>query len=949
MEFDDEEILQGFIEESLEHLADIENDLLSIEEHGVNIDEELVNKVFRAAHSIKGSAGFMGLTGIQELSHAIENVLGLIRGRKLIPDSEIIHVLLLAADQLQEMINDIQSSNDVDISAHLQPLHAIFTGTFQPAVTDVRPLEPEAESLTDQKEPPPGRQAEQALTAMQPPPFTTEVPEVDHRVATENIAPTTPAEQRSTSAMPTGNGASKTETSIRVNLSLLDTLMTLAGELVLSRNQLLKTIGSNDSRSTEAVSQHIDLITSELQEAIMLTRMQPIGNVFNKFPRIVRDLAKELNKTIELTIVGKDVELDRTIIETINDPLTHLIRNAVDHGIEPPQQRRLQGKPATGKVTLKAYHEAGQVVIEIADDGKGIDGEALAASAVRRGLLSLEQARVMSEKEKVNLIFLPGFSTAARVTNVSGRGVGMDVVKTNLDQLGGHVEILSELGLGTTISIKLPLTLAIIPCQIIMTGGERYAIPQVNLEELLRISAAQVKERIERVGDAQVVRLRDTLLPLVRLADIIGLERHYQDEQGEPGARDRRQRIADRRSRSSPPAGTDPSSADATDKPLICRAEVDRRSATASALNIVVVSTGSMKYGLIVDRLLDSEEVVIKPLGRFLQRCKEYAGTTIMGDGRIALILDVANLARMANLTSLDNSDRAVEISRARENATRASQGRQALLIFHSSASEQFAVPLAQVERIEKIKSSEIKILGGRRVTRYRDGSLPLVRIDDVAVAEPLAEVDNLVVIVFNLGHRLVGLLATGPVDTMEITAEIDDVTLKQPGISGSLLIGSTTTMLVNIAELVQGVFPDWWSQSTALPGAIASASHAPVLLSTDDTGPYSAEIRGYMTGGEYELIPHEKELTSWNLLEQERPLPMMLIDLAGPEGIVRHDDETDSSPSRSAGVPAIALAPVAGNHDDRRHRSNAETDSAAEPDRRRLPAKEDRLYRRHS
>jgi len=729
MEFEDDEILQGFIEESLEHLADIENDLLSIEEGGADIDEELVNKVFRAAHSIKGGAGFMGLTAIQELSHASENVLGLIRSKKLIPNPEIINVLLLASDQLRRMIEDVQNSNGVDISAHLDPLNAIAEGTFghsqpaqpakqTPAVEKAAPPPAEAEQPVAEaaipapgKEPVPEPELEVELEAA----LEEEPPEPDDpdRLENEDIIPIAPARGANTVQDGERRSSGKVETSIRVNVSLLDSLMTLAGELVLSRNQLLQTIGTDDFRNAEAVGQRIDLITSELQEAIMLTRMQPIGNVFNKFPRVVRDLSKKLGKKIDLTIVGKDVELDKTIIEAINDPLTHLIRNSVDHGIELPSDRKKMGKSETGIVILKAYHEAGQVVIEIRDDGKGIDGDALAASAVNKGLLTADQVKVMSEKEKVNLIFLPGFSTAAKVTDVSGRGVGMDVVKTNLDQLGGHVDIISEVGHGTTISIKLPLTLAIIPCQIIMTGGERYAIPQVNLEELLRIPATQVKERVERVGDAEVVRLRGNLLPLIRLSDVIGLERTYWDDKEQAFKKDRREMISDRRSKSSPLFGTSDKSEPEPPK-VATRSVIDRRYAAASALNIVVVSTGSMKYGLVVDRLLDSEEIVIKPLGRHLQQCKGYAGATIMGDGRIALILDVANLARMANLTSLDGTDRAAELAHSLEEAIKAKKDKQALLIFRSSESEQFAVPLNQVERIEKIKATDIENLGGR-------------------------------------------------------------------------------------------------------------------------------------------------------------------------------------------------------------------------------------------
>ncbi|MDX9896916.1 MAG: chemotaxis protein CheA, partial [Desulfofustis sp.] len=625
MHIEDDEILQGFIEESLEHLADIETDLLAIEETAENIDDDLVNKVFRAAHSIKGGAGFMGLTTIQELSHAMENVLGMIRGKTLVPTPEIINVLLLASDQLQQMIEDIQNSNEVDIKSHLIPLNAIANGEFSAAATpgkrQVRASQATAEEASSPNDPPAASGANESsapTTTFQTETEPDRAPAGLDRSEQDDANDPLDVEQQEelfddsgvfsplehltpgNSAKENGSAAKgKVETSIRVHVSLLDQLMTLAGELVLSRNQLLQTIGGEDFRNMEAVGQRIDLITSELQEAIMLTRMQPIGNVFNKFPRVVRDLSKKLGKKIDLTIIGKDVELDKTIIEAINDPLTHLVRNSVDHGIEMPEERKKLGKSESGVVVLKAFHEAGQVVIEIIDDGRGIDGDALAASAVNKGLLTVEQTQAMSEKEKVNLIFLPGFSTAKQVTDVSGRGVGMDVVKTNLDQLGGHVDIISEVGQGTTISVKLPLTLAIIPCQIIMTGGERYAIPQVNLEELLRIPAHQVKERIERVGTAEVVRLRGNLLPLIRLADVIGADRTYYDPMEDSFKRDRRKQISDRRSQESPLFRDKDKKQDesAAESKRPSRALSDRRVSPASALNIVVVSTGSIKYG----------------------------------------------------------------------------------------------------------------------------------------------------------------------------------------------------------------------------------------------------------------------------------------------------------------------------------------------------------------
>jgi len=927
MEIEDDEILQGFIEESLEHLADIENDLLAIEEAGANIDEDLVNKVFRAAHSIKGGAGFMGLTAIQSLSHSTENVLGMIRSKKLIPTPEIVNVLLMASDELQSMIEDVHNSNDTDISSHVDPLDAIADGTFsqpaadaepasQPAVEEVVAAEQEEAAAEPdiEVEPEPEPEPEVEVEVEVAP---TPVAAVVEPVTPEPVAPT-PAGQAAKSKAPP---PTKAETSLRVHVSLLDSLMNLAGELVLSRNQLLQTIGSDDLRNAEAVGQRIDLITSELQEAIMLTRMQPIGNVFNKFPRVVRDLAKKLNKTIDLTIVGKDVELDKTIIESINDPLTHLVRNSVDHGIEMPADRKKIGKPENGLVILKAYHEAGQVVIEISDDGKGLDGEALAASAVNKGLISPEQAQAMSDKEKVNLIFLPGFSTAAAVTDVSGRGVGMDVVKTNLDQLGGNVDIISEKGNGTTISIKLPLTLAIIPCQIIETGGERYAIPQVNLEELLRIPASQVKERVERVGDAEVVRLRGTLLPLIRLSDVIGAKRTYFDHHEQDVKDDRREIISDRRGKDSPLFNEQSSSnsfdnrRQPSDRP---RSVLDRRSSASSALNIVVVSTGSMKYGLIVDRLQDSEEIVIKPLGRHLQQCKGYAGATIMGDGRIALILDVSNLARMAHLTSLDGSDRAAEVAKAAEDAINAKKDKQSLLIFQNSSTEHFGVPLNQVERIEKIKRSDIEDLGGKRVMKYRGGSLSLICVDDVAMVEPLAEDENLIVIVFNIAKRAVGLLAIGPIDALEVTADIDDTTLSQPGIMGSIIIEDHTTMLVNVFEMVQNLFPQWFEEQEKFDfDQLEEEGPAPTILIAEDSKFFRNQVKGYMTEVGYNVIEAEDGLEGWNKLEEHSDeITLLVTDIEMPNMNGFELTQRIRADGRYSDLPIIALTTLASAED---------------------------------
>jgi two-component system, chemotaxis family, sensor kinase CheA len=1075
MSIQDDETLQMYLEESLDHLADIENDLLAIEENGADINEDLVNKVYRAAHSIKGGAGFMGLTNIKNLTHEMENILGKIRSREMVPRPDIINVLLKAADALKDLMNDIRNSNEIDISDHVcalqaileaggsvpsakpsRPAAAVQEGTASPmtrpdeagrdgnislaaldggptlqvsaqtiaplfeqskfvylvkmdVAADIQgagktcqsvleemeqtgtiiqanfPVHPAADldkdwepdvpvmlilfgsilkpgdinilfeiksrqilelrsdyrlySLHDDQEPaepdgPASRAAVQSKFIEMPEPAqtATESTEPEAAQCEPESLPDTAAEDDQVSPEPeyvtpvTANSDESTpsqksakfehDTSLRVHVSLLDQLMTLAGELVLSRNQLMQSITSADQRGSEIAGQRIDLITSELQEAIMLTRMQSIGNVFNKFPRVVRDLAQTLKKQIELALEGKDVELDKTIIEAIGDPLTHLVRNSVDHGIETPEVRRRAGKNPTGNIYLKAYHEAGQVNIEITDDGKGLDGNKLAAKAIEKGLISEDQAKAMSTREKTNLIFLPGFSTAERITDVSGRGVGMDVVKTNLDRLGGIIDIDSEPGKGTTIRIKLPLTLAIIPCQIVLTGGERYAIPQVNLEELLRIPADQVRKRIERVGDADVVRLRGNLLPLIRLADVIGAESFYTDPETGDYRPDRRRSLTDRRSRKSPMFASDAqedSQAEQASGPT--RREIpDRRYHADSALNIVVVSTGAMKYGLVVDELHDSEEIVVKPLGRDLKKCKGYAGATIMGDGRVALILDVSNLAKMAGLNSIEGTARAAEVARAEQEAVRASQDKQALLIFRSAEDEQFAAPLNLVERIEKIKSTDIEHVGGKRVIKYRGGSLPLFSIDEVAMVKPLADTENMLVVVFNVARREVGLLAMGPVDAQEISLNIDGATLRQEGIMGSTIINDTTTMLVDIYEIVRALNPQWFEEPKL---AEAIEGESPSILFAEDSSFFRGQVKGSMEKEGFDVIEAEDGMIAWDLLEKNAgrvSLVVTDIEMPNMDGFAL-TKKIKSNPKYSH-LPVIALTTLAGEED---------------------------------
>ena len=1022
--FIDDETLQEYISESLEHLADIEQDLLTIEEGGANIDEEVVNRVFRAAHSLKGGAGFLALETIKELAHKIENVLDMMRNREMAPNPEIINILLNSFDKLRSLISNSSDSNEEDIdefivalvglaTAHLTPdeqesvsnlipitksdgkvifevpeidlaqakkgaqtlylleydlIHDVYqhgktpmeviknimdlgtvieslididrVGTLNDAPINSIPFYmlissiiepvvapdfldlPEEKVLligsdgkqlggstpADTQTPTAPSDTPQATSTPEPPKTTTSTkpgpqatPELKETPTRETAGPQTPdkpapAPQNEKTALPkesAKNDKSEAPSTLRVSVNLLENLMTLAGEMVLSRNQLLQAISQQDQHSIKLSGQRVDLVTSELQEAIMLTRMQPIGTVFNKFPRVVRDMSQQLDKEINLIITGKDVELDKTIVEGLSDPLTHLIRNSADHGIEIPDTRIAAGKPRAGKIELKAYHEAGQVNIEISDDGNGLDAEKIADKALEKEMITADQHKAMSRKEKMLLILLPSLSTAKEVTDVSGRGVGMDVVKSNIDLLGGQIEIDSEMGQGTTIKIKLPLTLAIIPSLLVTVGEERFAVPQVNVSELVRIGAAQVKEKVERVGDSEVMPLRGELIPLIRLASVLAIQATISDPENGKEIADRRQLIADRRS---PNTAVDESLQQTPSKEseIHERSDHDRRYKVSSDLNIVVVSAGSFKYGLVVDDLHDSVEIVVKPLGRHLKHLSSYAGATIMGDGLVALILDVAGIAKLANLISMGGSQRAQDLAETSEESR--SKDRQALLLFANGPEEPCAVPLDIVERVEQVQYEDIEVKSGQKVIKYRGGSLPLFALADVSEVTELVQEQELVVIVFTVADREIGLLVSQPVDTIEIKAAIDHDTLRGTGIMGSAIIKEQTTLIIDIYELVETLKPDWFKRlqkkeerrkeaqrQEITDGTVAPPEIKKILL-VEDSDFFRSQLKKYIDDDERQCVPTEDGLIAWNWL-QEHPdeLSLIITDIEMP------------------------------------------------------------------
>jgi two-component system, chemotaxis family, sensor kinase CheA len=1013
----DDEVLQMYIEESREHLAGIEADLLSMEEMGADIDEDLVNKVFRAAHSLKGGAGFFGLLTIKELSHKIENVLSMIRSRELVPNPEIINILLISFDKLRELMNNTGESNGVDISEFIVSLTGVASANLPEAqkesVTvsvdvktadgrvlltisqfDIDHLQKQGKNVylieydlihdvhREGKKPMDlvnqiidqghfldslvditsvgglddgptkkvpfyvvcGADCEDTILNL---PISTPrdnvrllfegvvpeaksdaapkiaVPAREATVVAQVPAPVAPKGEASTPFQPAAPKAPVqspqpvvSETSLRVNVGVLENLMNLAGELVLSRNQLLEAITLSDQRALKASGQRISLVTSELQEAIMLTRMQPIGNVFNKFQRVVRDLSRDLGKQVRLDIIGSDVEMDKTIIEGLSDPLTHLVRNAVDHGIESPDSRAAAGKDVLGVITLKAYHEAGQVNVEIVDDGKGIDPARIAASAVRKGLVTADQVKTMSEREMISLILLPGLSTADQITDVSGRGVGMDVVKTNLDKLGGQIDIVSEMGKGSTFRIKLPLTLAIIPCLLASINKERFAIPQANVKELIRIPAAQIRERIELVGNAEVLVLRGKLIPVVHLSSVLGASPSEIARPDGQTIMDRRTRVGDRRARSTALHGSGRDSAffaareDTDDRDR--RTQEERRYHAASDLNIAIVTTGSLEYGLVVEELQDSVEIVVKPLGRHLKHLREYVGATIMGNGRVALILDVSGLAHIAALTSLSGTTRANELAFEAEKDRY--DDKNSFLTFWGGAKEQCIVPLDMVARVEQIKSTDIETVAGRRVMQYRGQVMPLFALKDVADVSEFPEDLDPIVVVFRVGSREVGLLGLAPVDAIEMRITVDQSTVHQTGIIGSSVIKGQTTLLLDIYDLVRAAYPEW---GETRPKTIAKTEQTDAVLLAEDSEFFRHQVQKYIEEGGYRVFSGDDGLTAWNLLqEHEDEIRLVVTDIEMPRLDGYGLTKKIKGDHRFSHLPIIVLTSLASDED---------------------------------
>lgn len=875
----DDEILEIFLEESREHLSGIEADLLEIEQEGEKVSSEVVNRAFRAIHSIKGAAGFFDLNSIKNLAHAMENILDDIRNNKLIPTSEIVSELLKGADLLNGMINSPETIESTDIGPSVERLTEILEKSDNASETQVEsaPTESTAQESKEEKQ----ASIQEVIEQIEEKPK-----EQEELESSQSLFPTPSPKPIMNEDVVSAAKKKPRASSLRVNVTLLDSLMSLAGELVLARNQLLQGVAAKDIVRTDRVSQRVNQITTELQDAIMSTRMQPVEIVFSKFRRIVRDLSTELGKSIDLTIEGEDVELDKTIIETIGDPLTHLIRNAADHGIEDPDTRRKAGKSATGSLRLTAINKGGQVVIEIEDDGKGIDPEAIKRKALAMGIISPEALKSMSRDAIIKLIFAPGFSTAQEVTSVSGRGVGMDVVHSNINKLGGSVDISSEVGKGTLLSIQLPLTLSIIPSLMLIEGGHHFAIPQANLLELQRIRPEDVQHRIERIGNASMLRSRGELLPLTRLAEQLGM----------PQSQTIRE-LADRRSfdHNNPRE----ENYDGHEK----RACTERRS---KALNIAVVESGDYRFGLVVDSLEDSSEVVVKPLGYHLRNCREYAGATILGDGRPALIIDVMTIGQRLFSRDIRVDDIVTD------NTQQLTEDQQTLMIVENGNNERFAIHLGVIERIDRTLEEKVQTTAGRRSIQHRNKSLLVFEIDDVANVQARKPSKRPYLIVFKVAGREVSLVVSRIVDTIDSTAKVDRVAHAQPGIHGSLIVDDRLVLLLDPQGLAISAMPELAEYTNADTKRILVADDSPFFLET---------IASFLEEMGHETIKAKDGKEAYSLLDQNPDVSLVVTDIEMPNWTGFEFTEALRKDKRFSELPVIAVTSLMGEAAEQRGR----------------------------
>ena len=785
-----DDLIGEFITETSESLAVLDLELVKLEQNPN--DQAILGNIFRLVHTIKGTCGFLGLPRLESVAHAGENVLGKIRDGEIVVTQDAISIVLEALDRIKSLIEHLAdkggepAGEDKDLIKRLNAFADSngASGAGVPAAAAATPVEKFEEPRLDGMFSPDEMKIVSSTSSAEmdalEAAFANATSTLEGGVdftkapdtylvadsAPEVAAPTAPvakaaiSEQAKEKAIKQGldtdakeGGAHAQNQSIRVSLDVLENLMQMVGELVLTRNQLLQVVRHREERELKGPLQQLSQITTELQESVMKTRMQPIGNAWSKFPRLIRDLSQELKKKIDLKMIGEATELDRQLLEMIKDPLTHMVRNSCDHGLEVPADRAAVGKSETGTVTLSAFHEGGHIIIEIKDDGRGLNIDRIKQKIVEKDLATDAELEQMSDETIMQYIFKAGFSTAEKVTSVSGRGVGMDVVRTNIEKIGGTVSLSSAMNKGSTFHIKIPLTLAIVSVLLVETSGHRFAVPQLNVVELVRVGASS-GHRIETINQSSVLRLRDKLLPLMNLRDILKLETPTAEE--------------------------------------IANEE--------NPLNgyVAVLRIGATDFGLILDKIYDTEEIVVKPVSPVLGGIEVYSGNTILGDGSVIMILDPNGLAK-----SLSGRDSA-PTDEATHAANEVKEKTASFLVFRAGEGAPKAVPLELVSRLEVIDASRIELSGKDAVVQYRGDLMRLKTLPGMNI--PASGSIN--VVVFTYDSRTIGLVVDSITDIIEAPLAIK-LTASEEYCLGSIVIVGKTTDVVDVGYLLKDLADD--------------------------------------------------------------------------------------------------------------------------------------------
>jgi two-component system chemotaxis sensor kinase CheA len=854
-----DDLLKEFLTETNESLDVVDNQLVRFEQEPNNA--KILDNIFRLVHTIKGTCGFLDLPRLETLAHAAETLMGKFRDG-MPATGEAVTLILTTIDRIKEILAQLESTQaepkgaDEDLIGRLHEM-AEGTAHAEPAVVEAPVAEAPASThgtLVDQVLERPLRPGEVSLDELERAFRETEAEVKSPPAPVQQAAPVKaadkPAANKPAKKTVVENDAAEADRvsnqSIRVNVDTLEHLMTMVSELVLTRNQLLEISRRNEDTEFKVPLQRLSNVTAELQEGVMKTRMQPIGNAWQKLPRVVRDLAAELGKRIDLEMHGADTELDRQVLDLIKDPLTHMVRNSADHGLEGPEERARAGKPEQGTIRLSAYHEGGHIIICIADNGRGLNTERIKAKAIANGLATESDLERMTEAQIHKFIFAPGFSTAAEVTSVSGRGVGMDVVRTNIDQIGGTIDVKSVAGEGASVTVKIPLTLAIVSALIVEAAGERFAIPQLSVIELVR-ARANSEHRIERIKDTPVLRLRNKLLPLIHLKKLLKLD--------------------DEASTIDPENGF-----------------------------IVVTQVGNQTFGIVVDGVFHTEEIVVKPMSTKLRHINMFSGNTILGDGAVIMIVDPNGIAQALG-TSVAAQHELVDENAA--NRGNAAEQLTSLLVFRAGSMQPKAVPLALITRLEEISSDKIELSNGRYMVQYREQLMPLVQMDGVEVATSGVQP----ILVFADDGRTMGLVVDEIVDIVEEKLAIE-VASGRDGILGSAVIKSRATEVIDVGHFLPMAFADWFNRREMKPSASAQS-----ILLVDDSAFFRNMLAPVLKAAGYRVRVATNAEEGLLALRSGEEFDAVLTDIEMPDMNGFEFAETIRADQKLNDVPIIALS----------------------------------------